>query len=400
MRESEVYELYERYVCNTYTRKKVVFVKGKGSRLWDIHHREYIDLFPGWGVSILGHCPSEVMNAVRHQVKSLIHLSNVYYHIPQARLAKEIIYRMGFEGKVFFCNSGAESVEAAMKLARAWGKERGKTEIITMENSFHGRTFGALTLTGQDIYQRGFDPLLPNVKRVKFNDIDKLTSVISSKTAAVIMELIQGEGGINVADKDYVRAVREICDEKEILFIVDEVQTGMGRTGKWFCFQHYDIVPDIVTLAKGLGGGVPIGAMIAGKKVSEVFKPGMHASTFGGSPVVCRAAVAVFKAIQKRHLLHYVCELEEILHNRFMRWKKRWPECILDVRGMGVMWGIELCKEGHNIVDMAFERGLIINCTHKNVLRIMPALNVEKKILEKGLDILEGVLSDAFSKCS
>ncbi len=398
MRENEVYQIYNDSIMNTYTRSRVVFVKGKGSRLWDIHHKEYIDLFPGWGVSVLGHCPSEVMNAVRHQVGKLIHLSNNFYHIPQARLAKEIVYRMGFPAKVFFCNSGAESVEGALKLARAWGKEKGRYEIITMENSFHGRTLGSLTLTGQDVYQKGFDPLLPGVKRVKFNDISAVEEVISDKTAAVILELIQGEGGINVADKDYVKKLRALCDQKGVLLIVDEVQTGMGRTGAWFCFQNYGIIPDIITLAKGLGGGVPIGATVAKKEVADAFKPGMHASTFGGGPLVCRAGVAVFKAIQKHRLITRVKRLGEELGKRLNSWKDRWPERVIDVRGMGFMWGVELSLPCKEIVERAMDRGVLVNCTHQRVLRIMPAINVEEKYLEKGLSILEEVLDEAFSQ--
>ncbi len=397
MRENEVYQIYQDLIMNTYTRMPRVFIKGKGSRLWDIHHREYIDLFPGWGVSILGHCPSEVMNAIRHQVSKLIHLPNNFYHIPQARLAKELTYRVGFPAKVFFCNSGAEAVESALKLARAWGRDKGKYEIITMENSFHGRTLGALTLTGQDTYQAGFDPLLPGVKRVKFNDISAVESAITDETVAVILELIQGEGGINVADPEYVKALRNLCDEKGILLIFDEVQTGMGRTGDWFCFQGYGVEPDIFTLAKGLGGGVPIGAMVARKEVAEAFKPGMHASTFGGGPLVCRAGVAVFKAIQKHKLITRVRRTGEELRERFESWKERWPGKIREVRGKGFMWGVELTVPCKEIVERALEKGVLVNCTHTTVLRIMPALNIEDKYLEKGLLLLEEVLDEAFS---
>ncbi len=398
MRKTEVFEFYQNYIMNTYTRFPVVFIKGKGSILWDIHHKEYIDLFPGWAVSVLGHCPSEVINAIRHQVSKLIHLPNNFYHIPQARLAKEIIYRVGFDAKVFFCNSGAEAVEGAIKLTRIWGKKKNKFQIITMENSFHGRTFGALTLTGQDVYQKGFDPLLPGVKRVKFNDFDALERAVDENTCAIILELIQGEGGVNVAELEYVKKIRRLCDQREILLIFDEVQTGIGRTGKWFCFQHYGVIPDIITLAKGLGGGVPIGAVVAKASVADCFMPGMHASTFGGGPLVCRAAVAVFKAIQKHKLLTRVERLSAEIFERINRWKQRWPDYIVDIRGKGFMIGIELAVPGDKIVQRCFEEGLLINCTHKNVLRIMPALNVEQKILDRGFEILEGVLDEAFSQ--
>ncbi len=397
MKKRDVFDFYGHYIMNTYTRSPVIFVKGKGSRLWDIDNKEYIDLFPGWGVSVLGHCPPAVVNAIRYQASRLIHLPNNFHHISQAKLAKEIVMRLGFPAKVFFCNSGAEAVEAALKLAKAWGQRKGKTEIITTENSFHGRTTGALSLTGQDIYQRGFHPLLPNVKRVKFNDISAIKEAISPETAAIILELIQGEGGVNVAEKKYVEALRKLCDENEILLIFDEVQTGIGRTGRWYCFQHYGVEPDIMTLAKGLGGGVPIGAMVAKDEIAKAFKPGMHASTFGGGPLVCKAGIAVFRTIQRQHLLSKVQKTSEELRNRFLGWKKRWPEKVRDVRGKGYMFGIELSCPCRKIVETALSRGILVNCTHSNVLRIMPALNIKPKYLNKGLSILEEILEDEFS---
>ena len=292
MKKNEIFEGYDEYILSTYTRLPVAFVKGKGMKLIDVDGKEYLDFFPGWGVSNVGHCHPKVMSGVRDQIGKLIHIPNNLYHPQQAKLAKEII-RASFPGKVFFCNSGAEGVEAAIKFARAYG-EGTRHEIITMENSFHGRTIGALSATGQKKYQSGFSPLLEGFKIIPFNDLGAFKSALSDKTVAVTFELVQGEGGINVADKNYVKEIRKICDERNMLLILDEVQTGIGRTGEMFGFKSYGITPDLMVLAKSLGGGLPIGALIVKKELSHIFKPGMHASTFGGSPLVCKAALGVF----------------------------------------------------------------------------------------------------------
>ncbi len=397
MKKNEVFDIYRSCIMNTYTRSPVVFVKGKGSYLWDIDGKKYIDLFPGWAVSVLGHCPSPLVNALRYQASRLVHLPNNFYHIQQAKLAKELCYRVPFESRVFFCNSGAEAVEGALKLARAWGSSRGKNKIIAMNNSFHGRTMGALTLTGQRSYQKGFDPLLPMVDIVDFNDIKALDGRIDDKTCAIILELVQGEGGVNVAKKEYVEQLRKLCDINDVLLIFDEVQTGIGRCGHWFCFEHYGVEPDIFTLAKGLGGGVPIGAVVARAEVASAFSPGMHATTFGGSPIVSRASFSVLKEVQRKKLLSRVRRLSDECMGIFQKWKEKWPDKIKDVRGIGFMFGLELSVECKPVVEKAMENGLLINCTHKYVLRVMPALNVPEKVLFKGLDILEEVLDETFS---
>jgi acetylornithine/N-succinyldiaminopimelate aminotransferase len=304
----------------TYTKVPLVFVKGKGSRLWDIHNRVYLDFFPGWGVGNLGHCHPKVTQAVRDQVSKLIFIPNNYYHIPQAKLAKEITY-WTFPAKVFFCNSGAEANEGAIKLSRKFGTstqalaslspdgERSRTigndryEIITFENSFHGRTLATLAATGQKKYQDGFNPLPEGFKIVKYNDLNAVRNALTDKTVAIMLELIQGEGGINVASRDFIIGLRKFCDEKNLLLIIDEVQTGIGRTGKLFCYQHYGITPDIMTLAKAIGGGFPIGVMVVKKEIADTLGPGTHASTFGGGPVICKAALAVLGSIQKEKLL-------------------------------------------------------------------------------------------------
>jgi len=389
MKIEDIFASYKDYILPTYTKVPLVFVKGKGSRLWDIHNKVYLDFFPGWGVGNLGHCHPKVMQAVRDQIGKLIFIPNNYYHPPQAKLAKELIY-WSFPGKVFFCNSGAEANEAAIKFSRKFGK--GRFEIITFENSFHGRTLAALAATGQKKYQEGFDPLPQGFKTVKFNDLEAVKQSITEKTVAIMLELIQGEGGINIADKDFVLGLRKICDEKNLLLIVDEVQTGIGRTAKMFCFENYGITPDIMTLAKALGGGLPIGVMIVKKEIAETLGPGMHASTFGGGPVICKAALAVLKAIQKEKILKNVEKMEEYLFLRLKAMKDKYP-VIKEVKGMGLMAGVELNIEGKSLVEKCLAKGLLINCTHEKVIRLMPALNITKKEIDQGVNILDGVLA-------
>jgi acetylornithine/N-succinyldiaminopimelate aminotransferase len=391
MKKQDIFNSYKDYILPTYTRLKVIFTKGKGSRLWDIDGKEYLDFFPGWGVSNLGHCHPKITAAVKDQVGKLIHIPNNLYHLPQIKLAKEIIY-WSFVGKVFFCNSGTEANEAAIKFARIYGKGK-RFEIITFKNSFHGRTLAALTATGQDKYKKGFAPLVEGFKIVEFNNLNEVKEAISDKTVAIMLELIQGEGGINVADKDFILALRKLCDEKDLLLIFDEVQTGLGRTGKMFCYQNYDVKPDVMTLAKALGGGLPIGAMVTKKEIADILGPGTHASTFGGSPLVCKAALGVFKAIQKEKILTNVIKMSEYLFTKLEELKKKHSQ-ILELRGMGLMIGIELNIEGQQIVKKALERGLLINCTHNRVIRLMPALNVTKKQIDKAIRILDDILSE------
>lgn len=384
----EIFDAYNDYIMPTYIKVPIVFVKGKGCWLWDIHNKVYLDFFPGWGVCNLGHCHPKVMQAVRDQISKLIFIPNNYYHLPQVKLAKEIVYR-SYPAKVFFCNSGTEANEAAIKFSRKFGKGT-RYEIITFENSFHGRTLGSLAATGQKEYQRGFEPLPEGFKIVRFNDIGMVKSSITDKTIAIMLELIQGEGGINVASKDFVLELRKVCDEKNLLLIIDEVQTGIGRTAKLFCYQHYGIIPDIMTLAKALASGLPIGAMVVKKEIADTLGPGMHASTFGGGPIVCRAALAVLKAIQKEKLLTNVQRTGEYLFLKLNELKDKY-QIIRQIKGLGLMAGIELNIEGKLIVKNCIQRGLLINCTHKNVLRLMPALNVTKKEIDKAIRILDEV---------
>lgn len=390
MKLEEVFDSYKENIMPTYTKMPLVFVKGKGSRLWDIHNKEYLDFFPGWGVGNLGHCHPKVMQAIRDQVSKLIFIPNNYYHIPQAKLAAEVVKR-SFPSKVFFCNSGAEANEGAIKLSRKFGQ--GRFEIITFENAFHGRTLAALAATGQKKYTQGFEPLPEGFKQVPFNDLEAVKAAVTDKTVAILAELIQGEGGINVASKEFVSGLRKLCDEKNLLLIVDEVQTGIGRTGEFFAFKHYGVIPDIVTLAKALGGGTPIGMMIVKKEIADTLQPGMHASTFGGSPLICRAALAVMKAVQEEKLLANARKMGTYLFERLVVLQKH---CTLvkDIRGVGLMVGIELLVFGKPVVEKCAQKRLLINCTHDTVLRIMPALNVTKKEIDKALGILETVLKE------
>lgn len=392
MKVEEIFQVYKDNIMPTYNKVPLIFVKGKGSRLWDIKGKVYLDFFPGWGVGSLGHCHPKVMQGLRDQVGKLIFVPNNYYHPFQAKLAKELIY-WSFPGKVFFANSGAEANEGAIKLARKFGASDDRYEIITFENAFHGRTLATLAATGQKKYQHGFCPMPEGFKQVKFNDLVAFKQAIRDKTVAVIIELVQGEGGLNIAERDFVLALRKICDEKKLLLIVDEVQTGVGRTGKMFCYQHYGITPDVMTLAKALGGGLPIGVMIVKKEFSDLLTPGTHASTFGGGPVICKAALGVFKAMQQDKLLKNCQVMGEYFLEKLNLLKATYP-AIKEVRGMGLMLGIELNIGGKQIVEKCIERGLLINCTHEKVLRLMPALNISKNEIDKGMKILEEVFKE------
>lgn len=392
MKATEIFDNYDKFILNTYTKTPLIFVKGKGMDLIDIHGKRYLDFFPGWGVNNVGHCNPKVMAGVRDQVEKLIHIPNNLYNAPQVKLAKEII-RNAFDGKVFFCNSGAEAAEAAIKFARAYGKGE-RYEIITMHNSFHGRTLGALAATGQEKYQKGFEPLPQGFVHVPFNDFEAVEEAVTDKTVAVMLELVQGEGGINVAEKDYIQKLRRLCDQRDMLLIFDEVQTGVGRTGEMFAYKHYGIEPDVMNLAKALGGGLPIGAIVVKEKFTDTFKPGMHASTFAGSPLVCKAALGVFKAVHSQKLLANTKHMGRYAMEEILSWKSE-IQSIVDVRGIGLMIGIELNIPGQAVVEECQKNGLLINCTHQTVLRIMPALTVTQKQMRKALAIMKRAIQKA-----
>lgn len=388
----KVVEMYNKYIMCTYKRVPFCLERAKGAKVWDIDGKMYLDFFPGWAVSGIGHCHPMVASAIAKQAKKLIHVSNNYYSELQGLLAKRIIEN-SFKGKVFFANSGAEANEAAVKLARRYGHDKGKYQIITMLKSFHGRTLGMIAATGQDKVKKGFEPMPEGFVHIPFNDIEALKEAITDKTAAVMFEPIQCEGGINIASLEYMKAVRKICDEKDILMILDEVQTGMGRTGEMFCFKNYGVTPDVITLAKAIGGGVPIGVCVASEKFQDILTPGTHASTFGGSPLVSAAALAVFDAIKKEKLLQNTKRQGAYLVKRLGELKKKY-RFIKEIRSMGLVVGVELSVDGDAIYSKCLEGGLLINCTQGNILRIMPPMNIKKIEIDKAISILDKVLAN------
>ncbi|OGW20629.1 MAG: acetylornithine aminotransferase [Nitrospirae bacterium GWB2_47_37] len=385
----------DRYLMHTYSRQPVILRKGRGMKVWGTDGKEYLDFVGGIAVNVLGHCHPKVVIAIQKQAQRLLHVSNLYYIEPQIKLAK-LLCAHSFADKAFFCNSGAEANEAAIKLARKYAKEHSgqeKFEIITALNSFHGRTLATVTATGQEKFQKGFEPLMPGFKYVPFNDVNALRSAISRNTCAVMLEPIQAEGGVIIPSENYLKEVRKLCDENGLLLILDEVQTGMGRTGKLFAYEHYGITPDIMTLAKGLGGGVPIGAALATERVAASFQPGSHASTFGGNPLVCAAAIATLETILEDGLLIEHCaRMGKYLINRLEQLREDYHDTIADIRGKGLLVGLEINKDGAPIVKACLEKGLLINCTAGNVLRFAPPLIVEKKEIDHMVDVLEEVL--------
>lgn len=389
------FEESSHYVMDTYSRLPVVLRKGRGVKVWGVNGKEYLDFVAGIAVNVLGHCHPKVVVAIQKQAQRLIHISNLYYNELQIKLAR-LLVENSFADKVFFCNSGAEANEGAIKLARKYAKENLKEEryeIITALNSFHGRTLATLTATGQEKFQKGFEPLVPGFKYVEFNNIKDLESAINERTCAVMLEPIQGEGGIRIPSREYLKGVRDICDSHGILLILDEVQTGMGRTGRLFAYEHFGIKPDIMTLAKGLGNGVPIGAVLATDRVASSFKPGSHASTFGGNPLCCAAAIATIETIlEDGFILDHCRRMGEYLLNGLMELKEEYSSFIIDVRGIGLMIGMEMSLDCSEIVKDCLERGLIINCTAGNVLRFTPPLIIQKRDIDQMLDILDDVL--------
>ena len=391
MTTQETIELYSKYVIANYKRLPRVIVKGEGCYLYDAEGNKILDMFPGWAVSGIGHCHPKVVDAIRKQAGEFLHIDNTFYSEQQGELAK-LISERGFGGKCFFCNSGAEANEGALKLARLATAD-GKYKFITAEGSFHGRTFATVTATAQPKYHEGFLPLLPGFVYVPYNDINALEKAFTDEVCAVMIEPIQGEGGINVATKEYVEAIRQLCDEKGAVMIFDEVQTGMGRTGKWFAYQHYDVEPDIITLAKALGGGVAIGAMMAKEELAAKLVPGKHASTFGGNCIACAAGIAVVDAIEEDDLLENAVKMGEYAKLKLEQLGEKY-DIIKEVRGIGLMIGVQLSSPGAEIVDKCLARGLRINCTNNTVLRFMPAMIVTKEQIDEAINILDSVMGE------
>jgi acetylornithine/N-succinyldiaminopimelate aminotransferase len=382
-----------RVVMNTYGRQPLVLVRGEGCRVWDAAGREYLDFVAGLAVCNLGHAHPAIAQAASEQLCRLVHVSNLYYTTPMVELAEELVC-LSFADRVFFCNSGTEAMEGAIKLCRRYANERFGPErhkIICMQNSFHGRTFGALSATGQQKFWQGFEPLLPGFVFVPFNDLPALEAAVDDTVCAVILEPVQGEGGVNLADSEYLAAVRQLCDQKGILLVFDEVQCGLGRTGRLFAYQHYGVTPDIMALAKALAGGLPMGALLATEKAAQGFVPGSHASTFGGGPVIAAAALASLCILCDPAFLAAVRQKGDYLQEKFQELKTRFP-VIEEVRGLGLMWGMQLSQDGMPVVTACRERGLLVNCTQGNVIRLLPPLVVEQGELDQGMEILSQAL--------
>ena len=374
---------------NTYSRLPVTFVKGSGVWLWDDHGEKYLDALSGVAVCGLGHCHPRLSKAICEQASTLIHTSNLYHIEKQERLAERLTQLSGMDN-AFFCNSGAEANEAAIKLARLHGHNKGIAvpTIVVMERSFHGRTMATLTASGNRKVQAGFEPLLSGFVRVPYNNIEAVAQVAANNkdVVAVLVEPFQGEGGVNIPEAHYLRELRHLCDQNGWLLMLDEVQSGIGRSGKWFAFQHSQIMPDVVTLAKGLGGGVAIGACMAKGTAAEVFKPGNHASTFGGNPLACAAALETLAVIQDEHLLEHATELGDFLRNHF-RQRLSDVSKVVQIRGQGLIVGIELSVPCVDLVKKALEKKLLINVTSDKVVRLLPAFVMQQNEAEQVVDI-------------
>jgi len=394
MTNREIAALTDKYVAKTYARTPIALVKGRGSKVWDANGKEYLDFLAGIAVNSLGHCNPAIVKAIKQQAQQLLHVSNLYHIKAQSELARELC-RHSFADRAFFCNSGAEANEAAFKLARRYGLEKrgGRYEIISTHNSFHGRTLATLTATGQEKIRAGYDPLPAGFRQVAYNDLGAMEAAIDEKkTIAILVEPIQAEGGVIVANEIYMLGIRELCDQRGLLLIFDEVQTGLGRTGKLFGYEHYGVKPDIMTLAKALGGGLPLGAMLAREEVSNSFGPGSHASTFGGNPVSCAAGLAVMHALVKGGVLKNCVQMGKYFARGLDGLKKRFS-FIRQIRGKGLIIGVELEIDGGKIVDGCLQEGLLLNCTAAKVLRFVPPLTITKKEIDRALAILEKVLA-------
>jgi predicted acetylornithine/succinylornithine family transaminase len=394
MNNRDVAKLTDKYVAQTYARYPIALVRGKGARVWDADGKEYLDFLAGIAVNSLGHCHPAVVGAIQRQSRKLLHVSNLYHIQPQSELARELC-RASFADRVFFCNSGAEANEAAIKLARRYGAEHlgGKYEILTAHNSFHGRTLATLTATGQEKVRAGYDPLPAGFRQIPFNDLQAAEDGIDpQKTVGILVEPIQAEGGINVPDDGYLSGLRELCDRRGLLLMLDEVQTGMGRTGKLFGYENFGVEPDIMTLAKALGGGLPFGAMLAREPVAKSFVPGSHASTFGGNPLACSVGLAVMHTLLKGGALKNCVKMSKVFTQGLQKLKERFS-FVRAVRGRGLILGLELEIEGAKIVERCMAEGLLLNCTANRVLRFVPPLTITSKEIARGLAILENVLA-------
>ncbi len=388
MKTGEIAELQKQYLIPTYA-PGLALIEGSGTTVWDAEGNEYLDFVSGIAVTNIGHCHPKMVRAVQDQVETLVHVSNLYYNEKQPQLAKVLSEHSGLSGaKCFFCNSGAEANEGLIKLARLWGSEKGKYEIITMRQSFHGRTLATLTATGQDKVQKGFGPLPEGFTYANFNDLQSVEDAISSKTVAVLVEALQGEGGVIPADPEFLPNLRKLCDEKGILLLCDEVQCGMGRTGKWFGFQNYDVQPDAFSLAKGLGNGFPIGAIVAGSSLADIFQPGHHATTFGGTPLACSAALSVIEVLEEEELLANTAMMGAYFVEGLCGIAAKHKKWVSGIRGLGLLLGLVLDVPALPLQKKLQEKGMLALATAGNVLRFLPPLNVSQEEIDQALTLI------------
>lgn len=386
---AETIELFQQYVIPNYGRYPISLVRGEGSHVWDAEGVRYLDLFPGWGCNLLGHCPPPIVEAVQEQVATLIHVPNTWHIEAQGEWAK-LLSERSFGGQAFFCNSGTEANEAAIKLARLHTPPE-RYKIITFQGGFHGRTLGSTTATAQPKYHEGLGPLVAGFNYAPFGDLAAVEQLIDEQTCAVMVEPIQGEGGVRIPPEGFLQGLRRLCDDNELLLIFDEVQTGCGRTGQWFAYQDFNVTPDVITLAKALCGGIAGGAMLTTPEVAVSLRPGMHAATFGGNPVAARAGIAAVEMIEREGLLESARQLGNLFRNRLTPLVEQLP-VVEEVRVRGVMVGIELNVEGAPVVQACMERQLLVNCTQGTVIRLLPAVNLSEEQAEEGCEVLADVL--------
>ena len=388
---AEITRKYEAYVIPTYHPPSLTLVKGKGTRVWDIDGKVYLDFVGGIACQNVGHCHPKVVEAIQNQAGKLMHVSNLYHNEHHAILAEKLS-KISLGGKCFFCNSGAEANEALIKLARLWGSDLGKYEIVSMKNSFHGRTLAALAATGQTKYQDGFEPMPDGFLNADFNDLDSIKKCVSDRTAAILIEAVQGEGGVVPATPDFLKGVRALCDEKNILMFCDEVQCGMGRTGEWFGYEYGDIAPDAFSVAKSLGSGYPIGGIVTNKKVADIFQPGKHASTFGASPLACSAALATIQVIEEENLLDHALDAGDRFMSGLEGFLSKY-EHVKEVRGLGLMIGLVLDQPAKPLTSILTEMSLLAIPTAENVVRFLPPLNVKDNEIDEALEIMDDALA-------
>lgn len=389
---SEMLERGKTALIQNYSRLPLVLTRGQGCRLWDSDGNEYLDLFAGFGAAILGHCHPALITAVKKQSEMLWHVGNQFYTEPQILVAEQL-GRIGFAGRAFFCHGGADANESAVKLARLFGRQfsPARWKVISLNKSFHGRTLAMISATGNPAVREGFEPEVPGFARIDAGDLDTLRQAIDSETAAIMMEPIQGEGGVNLYPDGYLQSVRQLCDERKLLLIFDEVWTGCGRTGRWFGHQHYGVTPDIMTLGKAIGGGLPVGVMFARPQVADYMTPGKHGSTLGGNPIAMAVSLALLDVIEKENLLAHAAELGQWAMSKL----RGSASAIAEVRGKGLFIGVELKQPPDKLVERALQRGLNINLTAKTVIRLAPPINITRQELAHGLDLLSQVIAES-----